>query len=231
MQLHVSPKNRQLKSLENRIQDVSFCAFDELVQLLDVKDLTTGEHSSRLATWANTICKLLGLSPDEARQVEIGAVLHDIGKIGIPDEILKKPARLTLEEQAVMREHPEYGWAVMKNMPGCEMASLLILHHHEMWNGEGYPAGLRGESIPLGARVVAIIDAFDAMTTDRCYRPAISVEKALLTLEHFSGTQFDAKLVKMFAEYVRSEQFQCSEVPFMTRPTLSNTASAGSRKR
>ena len=157
-------------------------------------------------------------------------MLHDIGKIGIPDDILKKPARLTLEEQAVMRNHPEYGWAVMKNMPGCEMASLLILHHHEMWNGEGYPAGLKGESIPLGARVVALIDAFDAMTTDRCYRPGIPVEKALLTLERFAGTQFDAKLVAMFAEYVRSEQFHFSELTFMARPTRSNAASARSSR-
>lgn len=201
-----SPKRDiELKDLEQKVRDVSFSTLRALVQLLDLKDLTTGVHSSRLVSWAMTISRLLALSPEEIRQVEIAAVLHDIGKIGIPDEILKKPARLTPEEQTIMRKHPEYGWAVLKNIPGYEMASLLILHHHEMWDGGGYPAGLKHTSIPLGARIVAITDAFDAMTTDRCYRKAISIEEALVTLEDFGGIQFDPELVSLFAAFVRSE--------------------------
>ena len=109
------------------------------------------------------------------------------------------------EEQTIMRKHPEYGWAVIKNIPGCEMASLLILHHHEMWDGNGYPEGLRAESIPLGARIVSVTDAFDAMTTDRCYRDKLSVERALGTLEKFAGTQFDPDVVRAFGVFLRAE--------------------------
>ena len=198
-------KELEVKHLEQRIRDVTFSTLCALVQLLDLKDLTTGVHSSRLVEWAMTLCKLIDLSPEETRDVEIAAALHDIGKIGVPDEILKKPGRLTPEEQAVMRKHPEYGWGVMKNIPGCQNASLLILHHHEAWDGSGYPAGLKGEDIPLGSRLVAITDAFDAMTTDRCYRGALAVQEALSRLEKFSGRQFDRDLVTIFADYIRSE--------------------------
>jgi len=199
---------REQKYLEQQVRDATLSTLCALVQLLDLKDLTTGVHSSRLATWAITISKLLGLSAVETRQVEIAAVLHDLGKVGIPDEILKKPSRLTPSEQSIMRKHPEYGWAVMKNIPGCRSASLSILHHHEMWNGSGYPAGLKGENIPLGARIVAVTDAFDAMTTDRCYRRGMSIQQALASLEQFAGTQFDPQIVAVFAEFVRAEELQ-----------------------
>ena len=201
-----SSNERELRQLEQQIRDVTFSAFCALVQLLDLKDLATGVHSSRLTVWAVMIAKLLGLSTEETRQVEIAAVLHDLGKIGIPDEILKKPSKLTHNEQIIMRKHPEYGWAVLKNIPGCQNASLLILHHHEMWDGGGYPAGLKGDNIPLGARIVAVTDAFDAMTTDRCYRKAMPTEQALITLEEFAGSQFDPAIVSVFAEFVRAEE-------------------------
>jgi HD-GYP domain-containing protein (c-di-GMP phosphodiesterase class II) len=204
----ISSKTRELRELEQRIRDVTFSTLCALVQLLDLKDLTTGVHSSRLVTWAIMVAKLLGLSTEETRQVEIAAVLHDLGKIGVPDEILKKPSKLTLEEQMIMRKHPEHGWAVMKNIPGCQTASLLILHHHEMWDGRGYPAGLKGRDIPLGARIVAITDAFDAMITDRCYRNALPLEQALMTLERFAGTQFDPDIVPVFTEFIRAEELQ-----------------------
>jgi HD-GYP domain-containing protein (c-di-GMP phosphodiesterase class II) len=198
-------KERELKHLEQQIRDVTFSTLCALVQLLDLKDLTTGVHSSRLAAWAIMIAKLMGLPAEQSRQIEIAAVLHDLGKIGIPDEILKKPARLTASEHTIMRKHPEYGWAVMKNIPGCQGASLLVLHHHEMWDGSGYPGGLKSEGIPLGARIVAITDAFDAMTTDRCYRKALTTEKALAVLEECSGTQFDPAVVRLFAEFIRTD--------------------------
>lgn len=196
---------RDLKYLEQQIRDASFSTLCALVQLLDLKDLTTGVHSSRLATWAVTLSNLLGLSPEDTNQVEIAAVLHDLGKIGIPDAILKKPSKLTPEEQQIMRKHPEFGWAVTKDIPGYRKASVLILHHHEMWDGNGYPEGLKGECIPLGARIVAVTDAFDAMTTDRCYRDRMSVERALGTLEKFAGAQFDPDVVTAFAVFLRAE--------------------------
>jgi HD-GYP domain-containing protein (c-di-GMP phosphodiesterase class II) len=196
---------RDLKHLEQQIRDASFSTLCALVQLLDLKDLTTGVHSSRLATWAVTLSNLLGLSAEDTNQVEIAAVLHDLGKIGIPDAILKKPSKLTPEEQQIMRKHPEFGWAVTKDIPGYRKASVLILHHHEMWDGNGYPEGLKGEGIPLGARIVAVTDAFDAMTSDRCYRDKMSVERALGTLEKFAGTQFDSDVVTAFAVFLRAE--------------------------
>lgn len=203
--LSAAYKPRDVRHLEQQIRDVTFSTLCALVQVLDLKDLTTGVHSSRLAEWAVTLARLLGLSADETKQVEIAAVLHDLGKIGIPDEILKKPSKLTHQEQMIMRQHPEFGWAVIKNIPGCQSASLSILHHHEMWDGNGYPAGLKGEGIPLGARIVAITDAFDAMTNDRVYRKGLPVERAIGILEQFAGTQFDPHTVSVFSEFVRAE--------------------------
>ena len=201
-------KQRELRDLEQQIRDVTFSTLCALVQVIDLKDLTTGVHSSRLVEWCVTMAKLLDLSTEEAKQIEIAAFLHDLGKVGIPDDILKKPSKLTMAEQAIMRKHPEYGWAVMKNIPGCQNASLMILHHHEVWNGEGYPAGLKGQDIPLGSRIVAVADAFDAMTTDRCYRKGIPLDAALSTLKRFAGIQFDPGVVDVFTEFIRPEQFQ-----------------------
>src|ERR1041385_1739894 len=116
---------RDVRYLEQQIRDATFSTLCALVQLLDLKDLTTGVHSSRLAAWAVTVARLMGLSTERTKHIEIAAALHDLGKIGIPDEILKKPGKLTPEEQAIMRKHPEYGWAVLKNIPGCQQASLL----------------------------------------------------------------------------------------------------------
>lgn len=193
------------KAVDRCRPDVNSPTLRAFVHLIDLKDFTTGVHSSRVVAWSVAISKLAGLSVEETRDVEIAGGLHDLGKIGVPDTILKKPSRLTPEEQAIMRQHPEYGWSVTKNVPGCYRASLLILHHHEMWNGEGYPAGLKGEDIPLGARIVAVTDAFDAMTTDRCYRKGMTAAAALATLERFSASQFDPNLVRMFGKFIRRD--------------------------
>jgi HD-GYP domain-containing protein (c-di-GMP phosphodiesterase class II) len=198
---------RERGDFDRCIHEITSSTLCSLFQLLDLKDSTTREHSSRLAACAVITARLSRLSDEETRQIEIAAVLHDVGKIGIPDDILKKPSRLTIEEQTIMRKHPEYGWAVMRNIPGCEQASLLILHHHEMWDGGGYPAGLKGKDIPLGARIVAVADAFDAMTTNRCYRKGMPAKKAVATLERFAGTQFDAEVVEIFRSFVFSELF------------------------
>jgi HD-GYP domain-containing protein (c-di-GMP phosphodiesterase class II) len=197
--MNIPPKSpEQPADAEQRVRGFTFSTFSALGELLELKDLTTGVHNARLVAWAGAIARVLSLSPEETRQVEIAAVLHDLGKIGIPDEILKKPSCLTAEEQAIIRKHPEYGWAAIQKLPGCEMASRLILHHHEMWNGDGYPARLKGSDIPLGARIIAITDAFDAMISDRCYRTGMAPERALGTLQRFAGTQFDPEVVSTF---------------------------------
>jgi HD-GYP domain-containing protein (c-di-GMP phosphodiesterase class II) len=178
------------------------CAFN---QLLDLKDLNTGVHSTRLAEWALHVGGELGLDQSCLSDLEVAALLHDIGKIGIPDAILNKPAKLTDEEYSLMKKHPEYGWAVMRNVPGMERASLMILHHHESYDGKGYPAGLKGDEIPIGSRIVAVIDAFDAMVSNRPYRNGMPFEEAERRLTESSGKQFDPEVVKHFLPLARAE--------------------------
>src|SRR5580658_6168030 len=178
------------------------CAFN---QLLDLKDLNTGVHSTRLAEWALHVAGELGLEGSSLSDIEVAALLHDIGKIGIPDAILQKPAKLTEQEYDLMKKHPEYGWAVLRNVPGMERASLIILHHHESFDGRGYPAGLKGEEIPIGSRIVSVIDAFDAMVSSRPYRDGLPFEEAERRLLQASGTQFDARVVERFLPLAHAE--------------------------
>jgi len=178
------------------------CAFN---QLLDLKDLNTGVHSTRLAEWALHVASELGLGGSELGDIEIAALLHDIGKVGIPDAILNKPARLSSDEYDLMKKHPEYGWAVLRQVPGMKTASLIILHHHESYDGKGYPAGLKGTEIPIGSRIVSVIDSFDAMVSNRPYRNGLPAEEAMRRLLECSGTQFDPDVVKHFLPLARAE--------------------------
>ncbi|MGH9828705.1 MAG: HD-GYP domain-containing protein [Blastocatellia bacterium] len=178
------------------------CAFN---QLLDLKDLNTGVHSTRLAEWALHVAGELGLDESCLADIEVAALLHDIGKIGIPDAILNKPAKLSGEEYSLMKKHPEYGWLVLHKIPGLESASLMILHHHENYDGSGYPGSLKGEEIPIGSRIVSVIDAFDAMVSMRPYRAGLPFEEAERRLLEASGTQFDPDVLKSFLPRARAE--------------------------
>lgn len=195
----------QIKSVEEQLSALRtslICAFN---QLLDLKDLNTGVHSTRLAEWALHVAGELGLDEGMLSDIEVAALLHDIGKIGIPDAILNKPAKLTDDEYSLMKKHPEYGWAVLRHVPGMERASLMILHHHESFDGKGYPAGLRNEEIPIGSRIVSVIDAFDAMVSSRPYRAGLPVEEAERRLVMARGTQFDPDVVDRFLPLARAE--------------------------
>jgi HD-GYP domain-containing protein (c-di-GMP phosphodiesterase class II) len=196
--LRIKQVEEQLSTLRNSL----ICAFN---QLLDLKDLNTGVHSTRLAEWALHVGGELGLSESDLADLEVAALLHDIGKVGIPDAILNKPGRLSPEEYELMKKHPEFGWAVLHQVPGMERASLLILHHHERVDGNGYPAGLKGEEIPIGSRIVCAIDAFDAMVSNRPYREGLPFEEAVRRLVADSGTQFDSEVVKHFIPVARAE--------------------------
>jgi HD-GYP domain-containing protein (c-di-GMP phosphodiesterase class II) len=193
---------KQMEEQTLALRTSLICAFN---QLLDLKDLNTGVHSTRLAEWALHVAGELGLDESSLADLEVAALLHDIGKIGIPDAILHKPAKLTDEEYSLMKKHPEYGWAVMRNVPGMERASLMILHHHESYDGKGYPAGLKGEEIPIGSRIVSVIDAFDAMVSSRPYRAGMPYAEAERRLLAASGTQFDAGVVDHFLPLARAE--------------------------
>jgi HD-GYP domain-containing protein (c-di-GMP phosphodiesterase class II) len=196
--IHVKQMEEQIGALRSSL----ICAFN---QLLDLKDLNTGVHSTRLAEWALHVAGELGLDQGYLGDIEVAALLHDIGKIGISDAILNKPAKLTAEEYELMKKHPEYGWAVLRQVPGMERASLIILHHHESYDGKGYPGGLKGEEIPIGSRIVSVIDAFDAMVSSRPYRQGLPFEEAERRLLQASGTQFDARVVERFLPLARAE--------------------------
>ena len=196
--LRVKEVEEQLTALRASV----VCAFN---QLLDLKDLNTGVHSTRLAEWALHVAGELGLDESQCGDIEIAALLHYIGKVGIPDAILQKPGKLSDQEYPLMKKHPEYGWAVLRQIPGMKAASLIILHHHESFDGRGYPAGLKGEEIPIGSRIVAVIDAFDAMVSNRPYRNGLPPEEAQRRLIDCSGTQFDPDVVKHFLPLARAE--------------------------
>ncbi len=174
-------------------------------QLLDLKDLNTGVHSTRLAEWAMRVGQELGIPEESLQELEMAAVVHDIGKIGVPDAILNKPGKLTDDEKAVMNKHPEFGWGVLRLFPALTQTSLITLHHHESFDGRGYPGNLRGSEIPLGARIVTVIDSFDAMVSDRPYRKGLPSEEAKRRLVESSGTQFDPAVVKCFLKIVDTE--------------------------
>jgi HD-GYP domain-containing protein (c-di-GMP phosphodiesterase class II) len=203
--LSFAPESLRIKQLEEQasaLRNSVICAFN---QLLDLKDLNTGVHSTRLAEWGMRVGQELGLEEAALQNLEVAALLHDIGKVGIPDSILRKPGRLDDEEYALMKKHPEYGWAVLRMLPGFERAALDILHHHEFFDGKGYPAGLKGAEIPIVSRIVSVTDAFDAMVSSRPYRKGLPFEEAMRRLSDCSGTQFDPTVVKCFLSFAREE--------------------------
>ena len=130
--------------------------------------------------------------------LKYAAILHDIGKIGIPDSILNKPGRLTDEEYRLVKEHPAIGAEIVKQVKALEPVASIILQHQERWDGKGYPYGMKGEDIPMEARIISVLDAYDAMTSDRSYRKALPVQTAIAELKRCSGTQFDPKVVNAF---------------------------------
>jgi putative nucleotidyltransferase with HDIG domain len=199
-----SPENIKVKELQTQLLAVRTSVVCALNQLLDLKDLNTGVHSTRLAEWAVRIGRDLGLDDDCLRDLEAAAILHDIGKIGTPDNILRKPSKLTEEEYAIIKKHPEYGWAVLRAVPGFERVSLFVLHHHEAFDGSGYPAGLRGDEIPIGSRIVSVMDSFDAMVSSRPYRKGLPLDEAVRRLQAGIGTQFDPVVTPKFIAMAQS---------------------------
>ncbi|HVO62610.1 MAG TPA: HD-GYP domain-containing protein [Terriglobales bacterium] len=193
---------KELEEQQIAFRNSLICAFN---QLLDLKDINTGVHSTRLAEWAIRVARKLSISEEHLYQVEVAALLHDIGKVGVPDSILKKRGPLTSEERALINRHPEYSWSILRLFPGLEAASLYALHHHENVDGTGYPAGLTKEDIPLVARIICVIDAYDAMVSNRCYRKGLPHEEAIRRLMQSSGTQFDTEVVSVFVPIAELE--------------------------
>jgi putative two-component system response regulator len=171
---------------------------EALTSALGLKNVETGGHAKRVAYWSVMLGKAFNLGPRTLLDLELGALLHDVGKIGVPDAVLRKPTRLDAEEERLMRRHPLYGQQILRQFALPEAVVRVAHQHHEMIDGLGYPQGLRGEEIDLLARILGVTDAFDAMTSDRAYRKALSLEAALAEIERCAGTQFDREVASVF---------------------------------
>jgi putative two-component system response regulator len=177
-----------------------------LALAVEAKDMYTEGHLWRLAHYGEQLAVAAGLGAEASRAVWQGGLLHDIGKIGVADGILQKPAPLTPEEYAQVKQHPEYGARIIAPLRFARDVAPIVRGRHEHWDGSGYPYGLRGEEIPVGARIIAIVDAYDAMTTDRPYRRALTPERAVQRLRTRSGVQWDPELTALFISLVEHKR-------------------------
>ena len=184
--------------MEDRYRKQALAMACALVSLVDLRDAYTGSHSSRVAGYVRATGLRMGLPDAQLDNVVMAALLHDIGKIGVPDHVLLKPGRLTEEEFGHIRKHPELGWMALKNIEDFKSISLMVLHHHERMDGAGYPGGLKGSAIPLGSRIIAVADSYDALTTNRPYRSARTKQQAVDELLRCVDTQFDARVLNAF---------------------------------
>ena len=169
-----------------------------LAGAVEARDAYTGKHAERVAAYGIEIARALGMAHPEAPELEFGFLLHDIGKVAIPDRILYKPGALTGEERALMNRHPVIGSEIVAGIEFLTEAAQVVRSHHEHWDGSGYPDGLQGEAIPLAARVFALADVLDALTTDRPYRPASPLAEAREIIRAGAGTHFDPRIVEAF---------------------------------
>jgi HD-GYP domain-containing protein (c-di-GMP phosphodiesterase class II) len=194
-----------------------------LSQAIDAKDGFTRGHADRVSRIAGAIARELGLSEKQIDEIELAGLLHDIGKIGVEDRVLMKPSRLDPDETELMRRHPIYGASILEPSAALRPLVPIVLHHHENFDGSGYPEGLKGEEIPVGSRIMIVADAYEAMTSDRIYRKAIGHEKAMEQLTRYKGVQFDPNIVRALHEVVRkrgSAAFEVSDLPPINYETL-----------
>jgi HD-GYP domain-containing protein (c-di-GMP phosphodiesterase class II) len=208
-------------------QQATIHILNDMADTVDLRDVYTGGHSQRVADLVRETLNELKIAGPEAILIETSARLHDIGKIGIPDSILMKPVQLSSEEMGVMQTHPQKGAELISKYKDFSRGASIIRYHHERWDGTGYPSGLKGYEIPFGARVLAVVDAFDAMTSDRPYRKALSVHQAIQTLLEGRGTQWEPAIVNAFVDMIiRQIDEESNEDSSKQRasPSLSQTA-------
>jgi putative nucleotidyltransferase with HDIG domain len=220
-------RQKYRRSLENRVREktaeLSRALRDleatysqtlwSLVAALDAREHETGDHSQRVVRYSLAVARRLSLPERELPDLGRGALLHDIGKIGVPDAILLKPGKLDEAEWAEMKRHPRIGYEILRSIDFLERSAEVVLSHQERWDGGGYPRGLRGEEIPIAARIFAIADTYDAMTSDRPYRRALSAEAARDEIARCAGTQFDRRCAEAFLAMPHGELLE------LARPT------------
>ena len=200
-----------------------FGTVSALSQAIDAKDGFTRGHADRVSRIAGAVAREMGLPEKTIEQVELAGLLHDIGKIGVEDQVLMKPTRLDPNEKELMQRHPIYGASILEPSSALRPLVPMILHHHENFDGTGYPEGLKGEEIPLGARIIIVADAYEAMTSDRVYRKSIGHERALEQLNRYKGVQFDPKVVRALEQLLQrrgAEAFEVSDLPAINYETL-----------
>jgi putative nucleotidyltransferase with HDIG domain len=204
-------------------RDLFFGTVSALSQAIDAKDGFTRGHADRVSRIAGAIAREMGIGEAEIERIELAGLLHDIGKIGVEDRILMKPMRLDADEQELMRRHPIYGASILEPSAALRPLVQMVLHHHENFDGSGYPEGLRGEGIPLGSRIIIVADAYEAMTSDRIYRKAIGHDRALEQLTKYKSIQFDPKIVRSLEQLLAKRgpgAFEVSELPPINYETL-----------
>jgi len=206
--------DRALNSLEGAYRST----LQALTAALETRDSETHGHSERVVTYSLRLGREYGLNSVEMKSLEFGSLLHDIGKIGVPDSILRKPAKLTEEEWVRMREHPLHGQQILRGIEFLQGAARVVAQHHEKWDGTGYPLGLRSEDIDICARIFSVADAFDAITSDRLYRRGKPYEAAAQELDDWAGRQFDPKVVEAFHRVPKEDWEELHRLSLMPKP-------------
>jgi len=198
-------RSAELERVLRNLQDTYIATMKSLAQVIEAKDRTTRGHLDRTQAYGVALAKRIAPELADGPELGYGFFLHDIGKVGIPEHILCKVGPLSAEEWEVMRTHPAVGAQIVAPIHFLGDAVLVIRHHHERFDGSGYPDGLLGADIPLAARIFAVVDAFDAMTSDRPYRRALSLERAIGEIREGAGKQFDPEVVRVFADMIEEE--------------------------
>ncbi|WP_052610300.1 HD-GYP domain-containing protein [Bacteriovorax sp. BSW11_IV] len=196
----------EVEGLKKKQKETCEMAARSILYALDCKDHYTYGHSTRVAFYSLALGRELGLNEEELYELELSALFHDIGKIGVPDSVLLKPTRLTEEEFLQMKAHPTLSYEILKDFEPFGKIAINAKHHHERFDGRGYPDGLKGDEIPFMSRIILIADTFDAMTSTRPYRKGLPYDVAFNELEEFSGSQFDPALVKHFINAMKKEE-------------------------
>jgi putative nucleotidyltransferase with HDIG domain len=214
----VEQRTIELDKALNSLEGAYRSTLKALTAALETRDSETHGHSERVVTYSLRLGREYGLSSEEMKALEFGSLLHDIGKIGVPDSILRKPAKLTEEEWVRMREHPLHGQQILRGIEFLQGASRVVAQHHEKWDGTGYPLGLRKEEIDICARIFSVADAFDAITSDRVYRRGKPYEAASQELDDWAGRQFDPKVVEAFHRVPKEDWEELHRQSLLPKP-------------
>jgi len=200
--LHLMHDISEIINLHQELEDTQKEIIYKMGEIGETRSKETGHHVKRVAEYSKLLAILYGLSEKEAELLKLASPMHDIGKVGIPDSVLKKPGKLDKEEWEIMQSHAELGFEMLKhsNRPILKTAATVAGEHHEKWDGSGYPKGLKGENIHIYGRITAIADVFDALGSDRCYKKAWDLDKILKLFEEEKGKHFDPKLIELFFE-------------------------------